>query len=113
MPIRKTVISTGAMNTLNEMRQLFSSDVSDSNIVPSDESDAGGRDAGGRRQAPFPRRRAASALVDADADDHVADLFDVARLGLDLLRGRVRPLVVDPALALAVGEIEDLLDEGL
>src|SRR5260221_2730083 len=113
MPSMKTVISTGVMNSLTEMRVSLSREIMEPNMpLP---ARIGwvvlvGREA---MSACLPIDELRSTLVDADPDNHVTDLLDEARLAFDLLARRVRPFVIDPTLAILLGEIEHLLDESL
>src|SRR5215468_7755392 len=56
-----------------------------------------------------------SRMLTVDAHPHriIPHALDIAGLFLDLLRRRVRPLVVHPATASALGDIDDLLDQQL
>src|SRR5215472_14209576 len=114
MPIIDKVMSNGATHSFAAMRVLLISDPSLPNMLILIASVARGKAA--ERQAPSATAlpwALRSTLVDAAADDVVADLLEVARLRLDLLGRRVRPLIVDPALALGLGDLEELLDEEL
>src|SRR5580658_5406612 len=57
--------------------------------------------------APLRLDRATKSLaVNAHADEIVAHFLDVAGLVLDFISQRVRPLVIDPAAARLVGNID-------
>src|ERR1700739_4908786 len=92
MPIRHNSSTSEAANALARIDRFFK------NLIANDRFAA---DSG----------LAGQFTIDADADEIVAHLLDVARLVLDLVGDRVRPLVVDPAAAGALGEPDHLLDQ--
>src|SRR5215472_4993264 len=59
----------------------------------------------------LPGRCSGLGAIDADADEIIAHPFNIARLVLDLVADRVRPLVVDPAVAWPLGDRDHLLDQ--
>lgn len=67
--------------------------------------------AGHAEPAPLGMLASLFTFVGAATDDHIAHALDIAGLGFDDVVTRIGPAVVDPAAALAVGDLNKLLNQ--